>query len=145
YFSYGDDASSYLTAQSRQTYFESIPEFALRRSVVFFDPDNGLEPARVTTTAHLRYNELRGVFQRMDRNCLAVVYQHLPRRPGSLFWPEVADRLRVKLSCAIGYIAGGDVALFIALRDPGSAPEVGRILYEFQGEWPEPLRIAPFS
>jgi hypothetical protein len=143
YYSYGDNASAYLTADSRATYFDSIPTHALSRSVVFFDPDNGLEPEKAFTPAHLRYSELRRVFDRMDQSSMAVVYQHLPRRRAEVFWPQVADLVRVRLSCVAGYVAEGDVGFLVALRPECSSGEVGKILSQFGDRWQRPLRIGP--
>src|SRR5712692_8440713 len=44
FFSYGDGADCYFTPMNRSDYFRDIPDLALRKSLVFFDPDNGLEP-----------------------------------------------------------------------------------------------------
>src|SRR2546423_25213 len=55
YVSIGDERSHYFTGSSREAYFDAIPDAALRRAVVFFDPDNGLEPRGAFTDAHLKY------------------------------------------------------------------------------------------
>ena len=142
YFSFGDEASQYFTASSRTNYFRSIPNSALRGAVVFFDPDNGLEPGSSITTAHLKYAELRSVFDRMDDDSIAVVYQHLPRLAAEIFWPRTADRVRSALKCSVGIVASGDVGFLIALRDQVAEAQVSEILREFQRTWPAALRIA---
>jgi len=142
YISFGDEPSQYFTASSRTGYFESIPDSALRSAVVFFDPDNGLEPGTTVSAAHLKYGELHSVFDRMDDISVAVVYQHLPRIPAESFWPRTADRIRMVLNCPVGFVASGDVALLMALRDKVSQPQVNAILDEFKAAWPSPLRIA---
>lgn len=143
YFSYGHDAALYFTRQSRATYFGSIPAAALRRSVVFFDPDNGLEPAGIVTPAHLKYAELAQVFRRMDSDSLAVVYQHLPRKRAEIFWPSIATRLSSELSSPVGYVADGDVAFFIVTRTRESALEGRPVLEEFSARWPKALLVRP--
>jgi len=47
------------------------------------------------------------VFARMDELSAAVVYQHLPRKSPSVFWPELAAKLRAVLECSVGYVAAG--------------------------------------
>jgi hypothetical protein len=117
FFSYGENPDRYFNSANRLTYFSGVPDEALHRSLVFFDPDNGLEPAGKATSAHLRYRELADVFQRMDAASIAVIYQHLPRIEGSMFWPSVAARLRQRLATPVAYIAESDVAFFVVPRD----------------------------
>lgn len=114
FHSYGGTADRYFTTESRPVYFRDIPNVALQKSLVFFDPDNGLEPARKATAAHLRYEELDHVFHRMDGFSIAVIYQHLPRIEGSRFWPSVATVLGQRLHTPVAYIAESDVAFFVA-------------------------------
>ena len=141
YSSVGDGASQYFTAMSRTDYFRSIPDSVLRHAVVFFDPDNGLEPTRSATPAHLKYAELRSVFHRMDGGSIAMVYQHLPRRRAESFWPLTALKVRAALDCSVGFVASGAVGFLIALRDRGSQGRVSEILADFRSAWPASLRI----
>lgn len=145
YFSYGDEPSHYFTARSRATYFASIPDSALRNAVVFFDPDNGLEPGVTVSAAHLKYSELKGAFDRMGATSIAVVYQHLPRQPAEAFWPKTADRVRTVLACKAGFVASGHVGFVIALRNGSAIGQVSNVLKEFQGAWASALRLAPPS
>jgi hypothetical protein len=110
---------------------------------VFFDPDNGLEPATTVTPAHLKYAELAQVFRRMDSHSVAVVYQHLPRKRAEIFWPYIASRLSSELSSPAGYVADGDVAFFIVTRSGESAREFGPVLEEFSARWPRALVVRP--
>jgi hypothetical protein len=73
FFSYRDDREDFGLA-TRAEYFASIPDEALRRSVVFFDPDVGMEPG-LANEQHLRFGELAGVQARMDEASVAVVFQ----------------------------------------------------------------------
>src|SRR5205809_3305331 len=116
YVSFGDAPVDYFTSQSRSTYFNGIPAHGLRRAVVFFDPDNGLEPRSVVSAAHIRLAELRSVFDRMDRASVAVVYQHLPRQPARTFWPSAAARLRDSLESPTCFVSSGDIGFLISVR-----------------------------
>jgi hypothetical protein len=142
YYSYGDEASHYFTSSSRTTYFKSVPDYALRRAVVFFDPDNGLEPRTTVTPSHLKYAELKSIFDRMDDISIAVVYQHLPRQRAEKFWPSTTDKVRSALNCSAGFVASGDVGFVIALRDSTAKGQVSEVLDEFDKAWPTALRIA---
>ncbi len=143
YCPYGDEPAKYLTAASRANYFASIPQAALRRSVVFFDPDNGMEPAGGATAAHLKYQELLSVLKRMDRQSIAVVYQHLPRKRGDVFWPATAAVLRGALGEQVGYVAAGDVAFYCIALSESVGRRLETALRQFAEHWPRKLISAP--
>jgi hypothetical protein len=117
FFSYRDGTDGYMTLRSRSDYFRDVPDVALRKSIVFFDPDNGLEPVGKATIAHLRYEELANVFARMDNSSVAVIYQHLPRMKASRFWPSIASALRQRLGRPVAYVADSDLAFFVIPRN----------------------------
>jgi len=89
FFSYRDNREDFGPS-TRGKYFASIPDEALRRAVVFFDPDVGVEPGRATEK-HLRFEELAGVMERMDEASVAVVFQFGRRVPD--FWNSLARQL----------------------------------------------------
>jgi hypothetical protein len=93
FFSYRDDREDFGLS-TRAEYFASIPDEALRRSVVFFDPDNGMEPGS-GNEKHLRFGELAGVQARMDEASVAVVFQYARRLAD--FWTFMAKQLRDRL------------------------------------------------
>lgn len=143
YCSYGDEPAQYLTRASRAQYIASIPHTALRHSVVFFDPDNGMEPAGGASVAHLKYQELLSIVKQMDRQSIAVVYQHLPRKRADVFWPAIATTLRGALGERVGYVAAGDVAFYCIARSESAGRRVDTALRQFVDQWPRKLISAP--
>lgn len=111
-------------AADREAYFAGVSPEALSRSVVFFDPDIGLEP-RTTSymmrngpEKYLLYEELRALWDRATGTSVFVVYQHLQRnaakRPSDLAHRllEVSRHLRVKAVA----VAQGDLAFVVAAK-----------------------------
>jgi hypothetical protein len=109
FFSYRDDREDFGLA-TRTEYFASIPDEAVRRSVVFFDPDVGMEPG-VWTEKHLRFGELAGVQARMDETSVAVVLQYARRVTD--FWTFMAKQLWHRLQRPLAYIAEPALALYV--------------------------------
>jgi hypothetical protein len=142
YFSFGDEPKQYFSPSTRTTYFASIPDSALHNAVVFFDPDNGFEPGITVSAAHLKYSELGDIFSRMDEVSVAVVYQHLPRKPAETFWPAIAGKVHAALECSVGFLAAGDVGFMIAARDQQVTQQVNRTIDRFEVAWPRRLRIS---
>jgi hypothetical protein len=115
---YRDDPQDLLSTVNRSTYFAAVPSAALTDSLVFFDPDNGLAPAGGAKPAHVRPEELRSVFERMNSGSATVVYQHLPRVAAAVFWPRVARTMAAILTTPVAAIAEADVALLVAAKRP---------------------------
>jgi hypothetical protein len=109
FFSYRDDHEDFGLA-TRTEYFASIPNEALRRSVVFFDPDVGMEPI-FWNEKHLRFGELAGAQARMDEASVAVVLQYARRVTD--FWPFMAQQLWDRLHRPLAYIAEPSLALYV--------------------------------
>jgi hypothetical protein len=139
YLSYGDKPTNYFTSETRSTYFAAIPDEGLRRSVVFFDPDNGVEPRSIVSAAHIKLLELRSVFERMDENSIAVVYQHLPRQPALEFWPGAAARVQEALDSPTGFAASGDIGFLIAPRSAAVGVQVAVTIDQLARDWSAPV------
>jgi hypothetical protein len=78
--------------------------------VVFFDPDNGMEPGS-GNEKHLRFDELVSVQARMDEVSVAVVFQYARRVTD--FWTFMAIQLQERLHCPLAYIAEPSLAFYV--------------------------------
>jgi hypothetical protein len=114
FFSYRDDREDFGAA-TRTDYFASVPDWALRRAVVFFDPDVGMEPAS-STEKHLRFGELSGVLARMDETSVAVIFQYARRAPD--FWASMARDFWAKVHRPLAYIAEPALAFYVLTSSP---------------------------
>jgi hypothetical protein len=114
--SYGDRSDAYITRASRDAYFRSIESGLLKDALVFLDPDNGVEPRSGATPFHVRLNELRDLWNRMGRESVLVIYQHLPRKKADVFWPDVSQRVAAALDGNVIALPFGDVGFLFASR-----------------------------
>lgn len=73
---YGKDR--YFSHGQRQEYFAQIGDGLLTNSLVFVDPDIGLE-IKQSGKEHVLYAEVKNLYQRMDSSSILMVYQHFPR------------------------------------------------------------------
>ncbi len=74
---------AHFSNKSRRTYMADVKAFlcdrsAIRRDVIFFDPDNGLAGA-TPKSEHLRIEDLLGVWNALREGDVAIIYQHRPR------------------------------------------------------------------
>jgi hypothetical protein len=64
--------------EHRVNYFEKVFANFPEISLIFLDPDTGLE-VKNPTRRHLLYDEVKKIFERMDHQSILMIYQHLPR------------------------------------------------------------------
>ena len=67
-----------FTNHDRDTYFRSVFNEFPKNSLIFFDPDTGLEEDR-PNSKHLLLSEVKTVYDRMDSGSILMIYQHFPR------------------------------------------------------------------
>ena len=83
----------YFSHQRRQEYFEQIGSELLSGSLVFVDPDIGLEVAR-SREKHILYLEVNNLYQRMDKSSILMLYQHFPREEHHEYLHRRSEELR---------------------------------------------------
>lgn len=113
YIPWGDEPP-YFPAGKRYDYFGTIPDDHLRHALVFFDPDVGLHEA--PTKKHLSFDELAGVYDRMENGSVAVVFQYWVRRKG--FWNTRAEEIATRLASPVAYVAEPSVAFYVIPKSP---------------------------
>ncbi len=124
FFSYRDDRDDF-DSMTRSEYFASVPDEALQHAVVFFDPDNGMEPGR-GTERHLRFGELENILGRMDEPSVAVVFQYWRRVRN--FWTVMAQELRERLGHPLVYIADPTLAFYVIADSDERRNQVQHVL-----------------
>lgn len=116
----------YFEHPSRDDYFVAIPDRELSRSVLFLDPDVGLETGSVSymrrngLEKYLFYSELERLFHRASAKTILVVYQHLQNDKR-----RVRDDLRRRLRAVVQAlhtssataVSDGEVAFLVTARD----------------------------
>jgi len=64
--------------EKRGRYFDSIVSHLPKKSLIFLDPDIGLEESK-PTKKHLLFDEVKKIFEGMDSKSALMIYQHFPR------------------------------------------------------------------
>jgi hypothetical protein len=106
---------------ARQRYFSRLAGLACANSLVFFDPDNGLEVPSVASnrqgSERYLYLEELGLFR--DRGASVLVYQHFPRVNRHCFLDQRLRRLRehMGLDYVVFAAHSSQVAFLFALRE----------------------------
>lgn len=109
----------------REGYFRTLSERAGPNTLVFFDPDNGLEVRSVSPSAngaerYLFWNELRLL---RNAGSSVLIYQHFPRVQRAPYLKERLTRLRSELGDSYEVFAAhtSQVGFLFGLRRESSA------------------------
>lgn len=115
--------SVHFEHHSRDEYFRALPTEHLDSSIVFLDPDIGLETGskgymtRKGFDKYLLYSDLHLLRPRMTASSLLVLYQHLQNNKNRVGADIRARTFKLQDTLATPYIAhvtDSDIALFVA-------------------------------
>lgn len=104
----------YLQATAREDYFAAIGTPMLQDSLVFLDPDIGLEVDSKRNECYLRYAELRDLVARASGDSVFVVYQHKHRLQPQQFFDLLQSRLLGRSgTVCVAMVDMGDIAFLV--------------------------------
>jgi hypothetical protein len=123
----------YFSHQNRQEYFAQIGDKLLSNSLVFIDPDIGME-VRSPGQEHLLYSEVRSLYERMDESSILMLFQHFPRRPRQEYLNMRAEELKEKVSGDYPICIDDNEVIFFFLTKDGTLEHA---LIHIVGEYAE--------
>lgn len=118
--------ATYFTHEDRKRYFSSIGEEQLIGSIIVVDPDNGLEVKNPTggKAKYIMYEEVKGLYRRMDDRSVLIVFQYIPRVKRGEFFSRICGRLSSESTggSPVQFVSDNQVAFF-ALTKRGAVRE----------------------
>lgn len=106
-----------FTHESRQEYFEQIGDGLLSDSLIFVDPDVGLEVER-PGGGHVLFGEVEDLYQRMDEGSILMIYQYLPRQPRQEYLNKRCEELKEKVAGDYPVcVDDNEIAFFFLTKD----------------------------
>ncbi|MCZ7392505.1 MAG: hypothetical protein ABOK23_01705 [Candidatus Methanoperedens sp.] len=133
----GNDVKFYkenetFTDDARVQYFKNIPHDLLSKSLVFVDPDTGLQ-SKSPSEKHILYWEVSYLYDQMDDDSLLMIYQHSKHRPFS----QVKRKLETNITNSSIYISDKSIALFFLAKNGISKEDLRGILKEYTKKYPD--------
>lgn len=101
--------------KNRHKYLEDLNPKSLKKTLVFFDPDNGFETKTQKGIKWIRHEEIKHVLADLPASSAIVVYQHRPRRR----WTDLLPKLRVRCHYAQHLLAIYEANLAFVLLTKG--------------------------
>lgn len=128
---------------SRRTYFAEV-EGALRpNSLVFLDPDIGIETPSQRRERHVLRREIADIHSAMDASSVLMIYQHhqMVQRPE--FFRVVAQRIVQERHLQPLYVSDNEIAFFFLSKAPDVRQELSGLLRAYAAEYPANILAGP--
>ena len=124
-------------AEGRAAYWRSFWQAAEGCTLIFFDPDNGLEVKskpyrRKNSSKYLYWHELA---QTLDRGYSALVYQHFPRVARDAFIEQMAQEMRKRTQTGTVYSFRTNRVVFFLLPQAVHVPSFEKHIAQAECVW----------
>jgi len=121
----------YFSHQQRREYFGQIGDELLSKSLVFVDPDIGLEVQK-SGEGHILYAEVKNLYQRMDESSTLMIYQYFPHKPRQQYLNTRCEELKEKVAgdwpiC----IDDDEIAFFFLTKDKSLEHSLMHIISDY--------------
>lgn len=113
---------------NRFQYFKNIPYDLLSKSLIFIDPDTGLQPKKSLDEKHILYWEVSYLYEKMDKDSLLMIYQH--KLHEKRFFSNVKKILKTNIGDSPIYISDKSVAFFFLTKNGILKEDLNKILEE---------------
>jgi hypothetical protein len=116
--------------EHRVNYFEKVFADFPKSSLIFLDPDTGLE-VKNPTQRHLLYDEVKTIFDRMDHQSVLMIYQHLPRVTRDGYIKKRCRELAAQTHSRPETITDNEIVFFILTKNPQHKTRLCAVLGEY--------------
>lgn len=103
--------------ENRENYFKKVFDKFPENSLVFLDPDTGLE-VKNPTQRHLLFEEVKQIYDRLDHQSILMIYQHLPRVTRAGFIGKRCRELAAVTHMRPETITDNEIVFFILTKNP---------------------------
>jgi len=116
--------------EHRENYFKKVFDRFPANSLVFLDPDTGLE-VKNPTQRHLLFDEVKQIFDRMDHQSVLMIYQHLPRVIRDGYINKRCRELAILTHSRPATITDNEIVFFILTKNPQHKTRLCAVLGEY--------------
>lgn len=126
----------HFTHKGRDDYFAGIDLGLLEHSLIFVDPDVGLE-VKNSSAKHLLYKEAADLFERMSEDSIFMIFQHFRHEKRSLTINSVSSQLEAACGQRPLWICDSEVVFFLLAKDPDVEQELAAAVAEYRVRYPK--------
>jgi hypothetical protein len=101
--------------EERSQYFDNVIARLPKKSLIFLDPDVGLEESK-PSNKHLLFDEVKKIYDTMDMKSVLMIYQHFPREKHEGYVRRRCTELHdLTGSCPIS-ITDNEIVFFVMVK-----------------------------
>lgn len=119
----------------RSRYFNNLYQDFPKKTLLFLDPDIGLE-VKNPTRRHLLFSEVKAVHDRMDRHSVLMIYQHIPRVVRDGYIRHRCHQLEELTGSRAVPITDNEIVFFLIAKDAGKERELERAIGAYIAQYP---------
>jgi hypothetical protein len=127
--------SSPFSHEKRARYFNNITAHLPKKSLIFLDPDIGLEESR-PSKKHLLFDEVKKIFGRMDTKSALMIYQHFPREKRDVYIRRRCTELHDLTGTCPVTITDNEIVFFFLVDDPRLQEKLEGVLSLYADTYP---------
>jgi len=122
--------------ENRNHYFRHVLAHFPRRSLVFLDPDTGLEES-ASSGKHLLLSETKALYDRMDTGSVLMIYQHYPRVNRKDYRRTRCLQLKELTGSSPAAITDNDIVFFLLAKNPEHAALLNDSIERYANTYPD--------
>ena len=120
--------------EHRTNYFNKMFEKFPANSLIFLDPDTGLE-VKNPTQRHLLFDEVKKIYDRLDHQSVLMIYQHLPRVTRSGYIEKRCRELAAITHSRPETITDNEIVFFIMTKNPQIKTRLCAVLGDYADKY----------
>ncbi len=128
--------------ENRTNYFAKMFAQFPARSLIYLDPDIGLE-IRKPTQRHLLYKEVKMIYDRMDESSILMIYQHFPRRDRAGYIRKRCNELSSVTGARPASVTDNEIVFFLLARNPVTGKKLPGVAADYAKKYSAVSTVAP--
>ena len=121
--------------EDRDQYFDNILTHFPKRSIIFLDPDIGLEESK-PSKKHLLFDEVGKIFRKMDPQSVLMIYQHFPREKHEGYVRRRCSEIYTLTDTHPITITDNEIVFFFIMKNPRLHESMGDVLSLYADTYP---------
>jgi len=124
-----------FTHQEREQYFQNVFANFPKKSLVFLDPDIGIEESK-PDQRHLLFTEVKMIYDHLDTGSVLLIYQHFPRKVHEDYTKKRCSQLSELTGSSPLTITDNEIIFFLLTKSPGMEDHLELVLEKYANSYP---------
>jgi len=131
-----------FSQKNRARYFKKMSAHMPKRSLIFLDPDTGIQADEKAEKQHLKFSELQEIYNQVDDSSVLMVYQHFyrDRKNPTDFPAYIADLVEKQTKEKPLVISDNSLMFLFLTKDEKLKKNLEKVLNDYRKQYPKSFR-----